>query len=368
VCAIPARGQPQAGMVPPMHAVGVRVYVHSPARRHYLAAVIAPLVRALAGRSQPPARIHLATGWRFGPHFELRADAPPGRPVDWMAIAAALAEGARQFPTGVSEAEYLRTATVLGRLEAVPPPYLPRHRHGHTELLAAELSPVWQGRLGRLRARGLAHLFPPLTHTAAAASDGAVLAQVAEAFLALAATHPHGLRFGTFSFRSHAEAFFHWAPPEADYRSVFENRLGKDRAVLDELVRRIRDGHLAGPAVEWRDAFNACMSEFAGQVTATDLDAAAASVGEPPRRREPEGQSPFHAAVAASGVIDEPPEWFAAYRLTINLFYELLPALDISPVRRFYLCHALAERVDAVFDETWETRLAAIEAHRAASR
>ncbi|MDQ1400769.1 MAG: hypothetical protein QOK20_2701, partial [Acidimicrobiaceae bacterium] len=81
-----------------------------------------------------------------------------------------------------------------------------------------------------------------------------------------------------------------------------------------------------------------------------------------------EGQSAFHAAVAASGVIDESPQWFAGYRLTINLFYELLPALDISPVRRFYLCHAIAQCVDAVFGETWETRLAAVEAHLAGSR
>ncbi|MDQ1420655.1 MAG: hypothetical protein QOJ52_2617 [Acidimicrobiaceae bacterium] len=365
-----------------MNATGVRVHVHSRLRRRYLAAVIAPLARELADRPEPPARIHLATGWRFGPHFDLRADARPGHPVDWQAIGGALAEGAAGFPIGVSEAEYLRTATLLGRIEAVPPPYLPRHPHGHTELLAPDDSPVWQGRLGLLRARGLAHLLAPLIDAAGAGSEGAVLARVAEAFLALAATHPHGLRFGTFSFRSHAEAFFHWAAPAADYRTAFDNRMGKDRAVLEELVRRIRDGRPGAPAAEWQRAFHACMSEFAGQVTDHDLDRAAPPGAAPSRPREDrredrrenpregprEGQSAFHAAVAASGVIDESPQWFAGYRLTINLFYELLPALDISPVRRFYLCHAIAQCVDAVFGETWETRLAAVEAHLAGSR
>jgi hypothetical protein len=189
---------------------------------------------------------------------------------------------------------------------------------------------------------------------------------VAEAFLALADTHPHGLRFGTFSFRSHAEAFFHWAGPAADYRGAFETRMGKDRAVLEELVRRIRDAAPSPPAAAWAGAFHECMADFAGQVTDEDLERATPVTWGPDRQVE--GPSPFHAAVAASGVIDHPPAWFAAYRLTINLFYRLLPALDISPVRRFYLCHAIAESVDAVFGETWQSRLAAVEAHLAAAR
>jgi hypothetical protein len=349
---------------------GARVYLQTPRRRGYLAAVIAPLAQHLASEFGAH-EIHLYPGWRFGPHFDLRARAHPGRAIGWEGVARALASGAGNHE-GANEggrdddAAYVKTAILLGRIEGVPGPYLPRRPHGHTELLAPEASPVWQRRLGALRARGLAHLMAPLTHAAAAESDGAVLAKVAEAFVALGDVHPHGLRFGTFSFRSHAEAFFQWAGPSAAYRSSFENRLEKDRAVLEELVRRVRDRRESAAATQWRRAFHACLDEFAGQVTDEDLDQATAHSGVPERRGD--GPSAFHRAVGASGVIDETPEWFAGYRLTINLFYQLLPALDVSPVRRFYLCHAIAESVDAVFGETWQSRLDAVQAHLAALR
>lgn len=372
--------------------IGVRVYLHSPVRRGYLATVMAPLARRLAGQFGAQ-RVHVVTGWRFGAHFDLMGYPDPARPIDWEEVAQALVEGSRRYPPPADcgdEEHYLRTATLLGRIEAVPPPYLPRRAHGHTELLA----PGPADRLGELKAAGLAHLFAPLTQAAATDAEGALLAQVADAFVALADAHPHGLRFGSFSLRSHAEAFFHWAAPAADYRRAFDNRMGKDRAVLEELVRRFRDGAPSPSAASWARAFHACRADFEGQVSNADLDQATPSAGipisalrprpgrpRPPGRTSPtassanatlrrpvEGPSAFHAAVAASGVTDDPPAWFAGFRLTINLFYQLLPALDVSPVRRFYLCHAIAESVDAVFGETWQSRLEAVGAHMAAVR
>ncbi len=250
---------------------------------------------------------------------------------------------------------------MLGRIEAVPGPYLPRRAHGETELLAADTPPVGHGPLKALRAQGLARLLAPLIQAAGTESDGALLARVAEAFLALADSHPHGVRFGTFSLRSHAEAFFHWAGPSADYRAAFQTRWEKDRAVLEELVSRVRDDCPSAPARAWQHAFHACLADFRDLVTDEDLDGAAPD-GDGSRIRRTPDTSAFHAAVAASGVIDTPPAWFAGYRLTINLFYQLLPALDVSPVRRFYLCHAIAESVDVVFAESWQSRLAAVAA------
>jgi hypothetical protein len=334
----------------------VRVFVQSQPRREYLAQVIAPVARDLAAGAS---RIRIIPGWRFGAHFDLRADDPAAGPIDWDVVARVLAEGAHARPAPAlpgSDEDYLRAATLLGQMEAVPPPYLPRRPHGDTELL-----PVAAGPLADLKAAGGAHLLAPLIEAAGLESDGAVLARVAEAFVALAATHPHGVRFGTFSLRSHAEAFFHWAGPRADYRSSFENRMGKDLVVLHELVRRVRDGETSDAAAVWSHAFNGCMAEFQGRITNADIDQAIPSAGPAGPARRSEGRSDFHAAVDASGVIDEPPAWFAGYRLTINLFYQLLPALDISPVRRFYLCHAVASTVDAVFGETWQSRLAAVQ-------
>jgi hypothetical protein len=387
--AIPAGGQPHAGVACPAGGpTGVRVYLQSPVRRGYLATVMAPLARRLVGQFGAE-RVHVVTGWRFGPHFDLKGYASPGRPVDWDEVGQALAEGARRCPPppgGADEEDYLRTATLLGQIEAVPPPYLPLRAHGHTELL----EPGAADRLAELKATGLAHLLAPLTEAATTDAEGALLARVAEAFVALADAHPYGLRFGSFSLRSHAEAFLHWAAPAADYRRAFDNRMGKDRAVLEELVRRTRDGAQSPSAAAWARAFHACLADFEGQVSDADLDQATPGAGvpvtdltsrpRPPRRTGPtapltnatqprpvEGPSAFHAAVAASGVTEDPPVWFAGFRLTINLFYQLLPALDVSPVRRFYLCHAIAESVDAVFGETWQSRLNAVGAHMAAA-
>lgn len=341
-----------------MTAVGARVYLHSHDRRHYLASVVAGQAEALEAELGA-GTIHVRTGWKGGPHYELHAAPAPGRPIDWPAIASALAVGARDVPAmPLSEAAYLHNAAGLGRIESVPPPYLPLRPHGLAETVGPLRSPGWHGRLGGHRKGGLALLLTPLLRTAGTSTDGALLARVAEAFLALGDCHPYGLRFGTFSFRSHAEAFFHWAGPAADYRSSFAARMEKDRSVLEELVRQARDGAESGPAAEWRCAFHACMERFTGHITEEELDRGAAAIGV---RGAP--TSAFHAAVAASGVIDQPPEWFAAYRLTINLFYELLPALDVSPVQRFYFCHAIAEIVDDAHGETWQARLAALESH-----
>ena len=338
-----------------MTATGVRVYLHCPARRGYLATVLGPRARGLAG---PP---YLRSGWLGGPHFDLRATGPSGPGGEWADIAAALAEGASCYPApDASESAYRRQAAVLGRFEAVPPPYPPLRPHGSTEMLEPEA-----GRWVDVEAAVLALMLPPLLRTAEIDGDGALLAGVAGAFLALADSHPHGLRFGTFSLRSHAEAFFQWAGPKADYRTSFTARMGKEHAVLEELVLRAHAGGADGPAAEWRQAFGACMAAFSGQVTEDALDRPGPTFGS---LRRAEVLSPFHVAMANSGVIDEPPAWFAAYRLTINLFYQLLPALDISPVRRFYLCYALAETVDQVFDETWQDRLAAVQAQMVAAR
>jgi hypothetical protein len=358
--AAPAGGQPRAGAAAgPFH--GVRIYVQSQPRRAYLAQVIAPVTRDLAA-SVGASRIRITPGWRFGAHFDVRADDPAAGTIDWDGVARVLADGAHGRPAPAlpgSDEEYLRAATLLGQMEAVPPPYLPRHPHGHTELLPAATGP-----LADLKATGGAHLLAPLTEAAGLESEGAVLARVAEAFLALAATHPHGVRFGTFSLRSHAEAFFHWAGPQADYRSSFEQRMRKDRVVLEALVGRVGDGSPSDAAAVWSHAFHGCMAEFEGRITDADIDGAIAAGSAGPASgpaRRTSGRSDFHTAVDASGVIDAPPAWFAGYRLTINLFYQLLPALDVSPVRRFYLCHAVASTVDAVFGETWQSRLAAVQ-------
>ncbi|MGH9126019.1 MAG: hypothetical protein ACRDZ8_15030 [Acidimicrobiales bacterium] len=355
-----AGGQPPAG-APGGNSAGARVYLRAQSRRGFVTGVVAPLCKDLAD-SGLARGIHLSSGWRFGSHLDLGAQPASQAPLDWAAMARSLSAGAESHlpATDESDADYLKMARMLGRIEEVPPPYLPRRPHGDTELLPEATAPM-----ELLLQTGRAHQLAPLLEAAAAGSGGTLLSRVAEAFLALAASHPHGVRFGTFSLRSHAEAFFHWAGPAADYRSQFEDRMGRDVAVLQELVRRARDGVPSDAAARWAQAFRACRASFEGRVCDADLDRAS---GQAPAAPSGAGRSAFHQAVAASGVIDRTPPWFAGFRLTINVFYQLLPVLDVSPVQRFYLCYALAETVDAVYRESWQERLAGVAALMAAAR
>jgi hypothetical protein len=63
--------------------------------------------------------------------------------------------------------------------------------------------------------------------------------------------------------------------------------------------------------------------------------------------------------MAASMLDTEPSPFFAPYRMLTNLFYQQLPLLTVSPLQRYYMCHAIAETVDELLGQTWDDRLVA---------
>jgi hypothetical protein len=74
----------------------------------------------------------------------------------------------------------------------------------------------------------------------------------------------------------------------------------------------------------------------------------------------PDGDQPdtaFHRTLAGTGATGAPTQWFAAYRVLINLFYQQLPLLTVSPMQRYYMCYAVSELVDEVLGESWRDRL-----------
>ncbi|MEU0967526.1 hypothetical protein ABZ357_19600 [Streptomyces sp. NPDC005917] len=194
--------------------------------------------------------------------------------------------------------------------------------------------------------------------------------RLAEAFVALGDSYVLGLAHGAFSFRSHAEALLAWAAPSKDMRPAFATRLAKEASVLRTVVEQRLAGEVGAAAAGWRTAFAYATGALdsavmEGRLTPAMLDAVTASVDNtamgPPAAPEvvPQGKHPdtaFHRATAASGVIDNPPPWFAAYRMLINLFYQQLPLLTVSPIQRYYMCYALAETIDEVLGETWQER------------
>jgi hypothetical protein len=357
------------GAGPTRTAVGARLYTRAPVTIPWVARSVAPVARALGAEG---ALVQLRRGWRFGPHVDVLARGP-GRPLDWARIAAGLDAGPAPADGGLGEAAYLDQARELGRTEAVPPPYLPMRGHGTVELLHAADVASAQPQLDGVRDVVSAALCRPLLAAVDELAEHPARGpeRLAEAFLALADTHVLGVGHGTFSLRSHVEAFLAWTAPRRDLRPVFAQRLARDAAALRPLVEQRLAGAPGPAAAGWRTAFGYAAGVLdsavaAGTLTAQALDAFTsgldtARMGPPgapdagPRGAGPD--SAFHRAVDASGVVAEPPAFFSSYRMLVNLFYRQLPLLTVSPLQRCYTCYAVAETVDEVLGETWQERL-----------
>jgi hypothetical protein len=339
----------------------------------WLSASVVPVARGV--RERGGAVVRLRRGWLHGPHADIVGRGALGQELPWESIAQGLDAGPLPADGALDEETYLAQAREFGRLEAVEPPYLPMRGHGEVEFLGPDDGVVRDPLLRDLREAEIVHgvLCPPLMNTIEELAKDPSLGttRLAEAFLALGDSYFLGLAHGAFSFRSHAEAFFAWAAPTKDMRPVFAARLAKEAPQLRPLVEQRLAGQVSAAAAEWRTAFAYSTGALDGAVvdgrlTPAMLDAVISAVDNttmgPPSAPEvvPQGSHPdtaFHRAAAESGVIDNPPPWFAAYRMLINLFYQQLPLLTVSPIQRYYMCYALAETIDEVLSETWQERL-----------
>ncbi|GGM61027.1 hypothetical protein GCM10012275_35100 [Longimycelium tulufanense] len=345
----------------------LRVYSHADSLRDLVAGLAD--VGAWLRHEHGVYTVFLQRGWLHGSHVDLVTRAEPGRHVPEDELRERVQAVARELPEGYrSEQDYLRTAAEFGAMEQVPPPYLPLLPHRTvSEVADSEVNP-WQGEVAPLRESALARMFEPVRLTLSVPTRSQVLSGVAEAFAALAESHPWGIAFGSFSFRSHAEAFLHWQRGSADVRIHFDHRLATDRPRVERVVRAVLEGGESCLAARWRSAFAYCAGQFDAAVESGVLnDEVVASLApsgdatvttdtfDPSKNNR--GPSEFHAAVTASRVTSSPGSWFIGYRLLLNLFYRQLPLLDISPLQRFYLCYALAEVTDEVTGETWRERL-----------
>jgi len=352
---------------------GIRLYTRGPVTLPWLSRYVVPVARRLYQEGH--AVVRLRRGWLRGPHVEVIAYAGVGREPRWLEIAREIDAGPLAPETALTDEAYLAQAREFGRLEAVPPPYLPMAEHGSVGFLAPIAAGPRQEALRGLRAWDIVQhaLTVPLLDTidelAVHPRRGSV--RLAEAFVALADSYSLGLAHGTFSFRSHAEAFLAWARPAKDVRPVFAARLAKEKDVLRPVVEQRLAGDVSAPAAAWRTAFAYSSGTLdntvtEGRLTLEMLDALTDSLDRgamgPPTAEGivPTGKQPdtgFHRTLEQAGVLDGASQWFAAYRVLINLFYQQLPLLTVSPLQRYYTCYAIAELVDEVLGESWQDRL-----------
>jgi hypothetical protein len=342
---------------------GLRLHTLMPITPRWLDRRVLPLLDELTQR-HGAVQVRLQQGWLHGPHVELTAHRGRRGPLPWQQIADGWDAGPADAERALTKRAYLDQARALGRLERVSPPYLPLRDHGTAlPLTAGERTAPWPGVLGELREYALARLLGPMRQTIAslAAAPQEALERAAEAFIAVAEAHPYGAAYGAFSFRSHAEAFFNSAAPanrSASPRTAFARRLEGDRARIEAAVRLALEGGETRTASAWRGAVAYCAGLFESAAVRGDVDAADLAALAAPHDDGGRAPSAFHQAVAASGAVDGSAAWFTGYRTAINLFYRQLPLLGVSPLQRFYLCHAIAECIDGVLGETWQQRLA----------
>ncbi len=357
--------KPDSGRV-----TGVRLYTRTPFTLPWFSSAVLPVARAANGNG--PAVVRLRRGWLHGPHVDVVGRDAADAGIDWHGIAASWDAGPADTERALSEEKYLAQAREFGRLENVEPPYLPMREHGAVELLGPRDVGAGDPRLDSLQEVVLSTLCRPLMSMAEALvrDPSQATVRLAEAYLALADTHAMGPSYGVFSFRSHAEGFLAWASPSKNTRPAFAKRLAGDVAQLRPVVEQRLAGEPSPAAAEWRTALAYCAGVLdnavaQGALTLEMLDGVAdydTTVMGPPGAPDagPTGSGPdsdFHRTVDASGVIDAPSPWFAAYRLLINLFYQQLPLLTVSPLQRYYMCWAISETVDAVLGESWQDRL-----------
>ena len=357
--------------IPADEVVGVRLFTRAPITLPWLARSIVPVARGLHQDGQPGVR--LRRGWLHGSHVDVLARPARGRAPAWDDVAAGLDAGPLDPATAVGEETYLDQAREFGRLEAVPPPYLPMAAHGAVELLGPDDVAFRDAGMAGLSELDLVDsvLTVPLLSAIdeLAARPALASTRLAEAFAALADAHYLGLAYGVFSFRSHAEAFLAWAAPTKDLRPVFAARLAGEVAALRPVVEQRLTGDVSAAAAAWRTAaaYSAGTLDSAvsaGRLTLEMLDSVSAGTDRtgmgPPTDPQvvPQGAQPdtdFHHAMA--GVTADPDRWFAGYRALINVFYRKLPLLTVSPLQRYYTCYAVAELVDEVLGESWRQRL-----------
>ncbi|MGW7259934.1 lantibiotic dehydratase C-terminal domain-containing protein [Streptomyces sp. NPDC054834] len=332
----------------------LRVYDYAPRKVDVLARAVLPVLSELRAEAGLPVGF-LTRHWDGGSHLALHLGPgvpPVGGAARLRERTAALGEPRPAW----SQQEYDAFREAHERIERRPARHLTPYPHGtvledRDERVFSAPDDVRHGLLTALAAVLGAELRPG---TATRQAPGLAL----RLMLAVGSVYPGGLRFGSISYRSHAEAFLHSRADSAALRARFEQAYQRQAAGLRELLA----GALADPGpLSGHTAFADAYTKLSDPVLAADirdlLDSADTRHGHGPADRTL--RSPFHRTLWDSGFAQDPPAGFLSYRLLVNWLYEVLPLLDVAPANRYLYCYCLAQAVDEQLGETWQERLEA---------
>ncbi|MFE4518166.1 hypothetical protein ACFRMQ_28740 [Kitasatospora sp. NPDC056783] len=325
-----------------------RVHDYHPSKLRLLSETVLPLLGELRTAHTLPVA-YCGRGWDGGSHLAVHLAGPDLERTVVEDLSRRLAEAAAAHPADTwTEAEYTAVAERNSRLEGRTG-YRPRPApHGTVSIeTAPDEGPLAERR--RAYHTGMAEVLGEALVPGRARSQAGGLGLGLLA--ATAAVYPGGLRFGSLSLRSHAEAFFAGRPDGEQLRQRFDQAYRQNRAAALELVGTgLRSASsLPGNRLAERTYAQLRTAEHAADVRL--LTAPGQRPGQPGPASE------FHATLRRFDFWENPPEGFDEFRVLINWLYEALPLLDVQPTTRYFSCHLIACAVDEFLGESWQQRI-----------
>lgn len=379
----PARAAPAQDK----HWYAIRV-AYFDQRRHLMLEAIAPAVDSLR-KEHGIERIFVAPHWKFGPHVDivLECDAAQFLTAVYPAVQAQVGAWLAQHPsrTVPDLREYEQTARWAGTLELDHGPYLPLLRNNSIEAVPYTRPPtILVPAVGESKEQMLADhygMLMDLYRLKDDARDGFFLTLFGM-LAATAGTAASGMSDGYMSMRSHADYFFAAHDASGALQRHFRDIDARRQRELDRITVAVGAGDpdaaglppaLAGVLAQWMrglsaidarshdivarhyDELAAQSDQFLAMASRMRADVPADYAEHFMNRKNSEIGDAFIHSEAGRQALKRPE--FLAYRINVNLFYALLPLLEVAPLQKFLLCHLVAASIERVHQQDWREKL-----------
>lgn len=358
--------------------------------------VLGPIAEAIdvAKRKFGIEKAFFLTHWKFGPHIDivLQCDSEVYATQVLPELQAIIEAWIARNPSRaqIDPVEYEKTSRWVGTFEIDSGPYLPLLADNSVTpvpyvrprtILIPEVAESKE-----LMLSDCSDLLLALYRLKETDTDGfflalhAMLAATAQTFVA-------GIEAGYMSLRSHADYFFAAHDTDDALRRKFDEIDAKRSADLDRVIVAAAEGRFADaglpeqfvPIVEqWSriladvdgrskrivesryEDLIAQNDRFSDMATSMRQDVPDEFFERVSRRRISEIGDAFINTEAGKQALRRPE--FLVFRINVNLFYSLLPLLDVPPIQKFLLCHLVSNSVERAYGQSWREKVARVRA------
>lgn len=350
----------------------IQVFYYDEARHRLIAEAIRPTVERLR-RQGALDRFWLSSHWKRGPHLELHVDTDAARFGDKVlpTIQAEVGSYLARFPSRLvlDEAEVSKLHRQLAQNELEDGPYTPFQPDNSICVTEYTMRPrLWGGEQSAALAEQFytetAALLFDLIH--AVADDDRRRMQTAMGLMIAAVGAGGNLRSRFLCFRSHFEGFLSRFDESQSVRKAMEQWYADNDQWIARTVRKWSDMVTGRRRPDiWVQRYLEMVGEYEARFAAGFTSGAAKPITSDEMKQ---AVQEFNPGIAAKEYLSDyhrlirnlpgareyevSPE-FLAFRYIINLTYHLLVPLGVSPLERYFLCHAVAQAVEAYYGQTW---------------